>query len=203
MRKLKKSLLAQETDGVLEITKKEQARINKNRGKAMEHRIAKLLKGNRVMMSGAGSIKGDCIIPFDEHRTYYVECKLTARKDGRTLFTIPHEWFYKIDRESYAMRSVFGILVIHWHNLKEDWVFIRQDKIHFIEELKDVSLQHWITPLKETGEMKKVKITANYERSNFLKGQRAYLIPDNERNKGGIWIVVNMKDWIDVLHKGN
>ena len=189
-------------DAIEKLQRAEIARQNKRRGKEMEKKVAKILKGNRVPMSGAGSIKGDCTAPLDEYRTIYVECKMTARKvENNYLFSIPHEWFHKIEREAKAMRSVFGILVIQWFRLPEYWVFMPLDKLHFLEEAKDINLKHWITERKETGELKKIRLTNNYTRNQFLAGNRVYDVPNHQTGENKTWIVVSMNDFVEVLHK--
>jgi hypothetical protein len=96
------------------------AKKNKDRSRRQEQRVAKLFGGNRVPMSGAGSIKGDVMIPYDEYRNIYVECKLTEKDTMR----IPVSWLQKIEEEAKAMRCIFGILVISFLHGK-DYVLIR------------------------------------------------------------------------------
>lgn len=177
------------------------AKRNKRRARTMENKVAALLHGKRVTMSGAGSIKGDVIAPLDEYRSIYVECKLTEKKKENDLnFIIPHLWFYKAEKEAIAMRHVFSILVIHWWNIPEYWIFVPLDKLHFLEQAKGIDLKHWITDRKETGEIKRAKVTGCYRRNLFLAGYRTYDIPDLETGESKTWIVVNMDEFVKVLH---
>lgn len=179
-----------------DLQRRETARLNRQRGAAMERRIARELRGNRVPMSGAGAIKGDCTVPLDEHRSIYVECKLTSRKkENQYAFVIPHLWFSKIEFEAKAMRTVFGILVIHWHGLHEDWIFAPVDKLHYLAESKDINLDHWIhAPIYESGDLKE-RLTFTYYRNKFLNGPIIFTVPD-----AGKWVVINLKDFKKVLH---
>lgn len=107
----------------LPANRKKIAALNKARSKTQERRIAAYFKGSRVPMSGSGSIKGDCVIPLDEYRSIYVECKLTE-KDKIMLQT---EWLEKINKDTKSMRCVYGILVISFMRHKEDYVCLPMD----------------------------------------------------------------------------
>ena len=107
----------------LPANRKKIAALNKARSKTQERRIAAYFKGSRVPMSGSGSIKGDCVIPLDEYRSIYVECKLTE-KDKIQLQT---EWLEKINKDTKSMRCVYGILVISFMRHKEDYVCLPMD----------------------------------------------------------------------------
>jgi Holliday junction resolvase len=113
-----------------EVRKRINAR-NKTRSRQMEMRVARYLKGNRVPMSGSGSLKGDCFVPYDEYRTIYVECKLTEKG----AFYIYQKWLEKMLRESNAMRCVFPILVIHFvgDSQNRDLVFIPESAVTWME----------------------------------------------------------------------
>jgi hypothetical protein len=108
-------------------------RLNRDRAKAMERRIAKRLQGNRVLMSGAGYIKGDVTIPY-KGSSFLIECKLTENtKKGTPQIGIPYFWLTKIERETKAMRSLFGVLIIHFHGVAGDYVFMPVDKLYHLE----------------------------------------------------------------------
>lgn len=96
------------------------AKRNKDRSRRQEQRIAKYLSGNRVPMSGSGAIKGDCVVPFDEYRSIFVECKFTE-KDTMKIY-IP--WLDKIIEDGRTMRAMFGILVISFYRHTNDYVLI-------------------------------------------------------------------------------
>jgi hypothetical protein len=102
--------------------------LNRQRSRSMETRIAKYLKGTRQPMSGAiGRLKGDCEIPLDDRRTFYVECKLSSQFKHAKFHSIrmDHKWFIKMHVEARSMKSVFAIMVVHYHLQRDDYVFIR------------------------------------------------------------------------------
>lgn len=96
------------------------AKRNKDRSRRQEQRIAKYLSGNRVPMSGSGAIKGDCIVPFDEYRSIFVECKFTEKD----ILKVYVPWLDKIIEDSRSMRAMFGILVISFYRHSNDYVLI-------------------------------------------------------------------------------
>lgn len=108
--------------------KKKIAALNKSRARSMEKTVARMLSGNRVPMSGSGAIKGDCIVPLDQYRSIYVECKLTAQETLR----LETAWLSKAKAESKAMRCVFPILVYHFHRSHDYYVLVPEDAQAFI-----------------------------------------------------------------------
>lgn len=101
------------------------ARQNKRRGAEMERRVMKALKGNRVPMSGAGSLKGDGFV-YRSFGLFLVECKLSShvhRKAGPAI-VIAKKWLEKIVFEARAMRAKFGVLVFHFLNDAHDYVVV-------------------------------------------------------------------------------
>lgn len=102
----------------------------------MERRVARFLNGARTPMSGASSrYKGDVSVEFiNNPGKYIIECKLSDAMSGSNLpqIVIRLDWFAKIQREAIAMRAKFGILVIHYHGLKQDYVFIRSDHLDWV-----------------------------------------------------------------------
>lgn len=119
---------------------------NKQRSKAMERHIAKyfsgfdadgnVLKGSRVPMSGSGSLKGDCIVPYDEFRNIYVECKLTEKR----LLRIQQAWLAKILKEQQEMRCFMAMLVIHFMHTSPYYCLIPEKSIQRLEYDKRKSL---------------------------------------------------------------
>jgi hypothetical protein len=107
--------------------KRERNRLNKQRSKAMERRVAKYLAGDRTPLSGAGASKGDVVVPFTTRPgRYLVECKLTEQfAMGQPCIKISKLWLKKIQQEAEQMRALFGVLVIHYHNHTPDFVIIR------------------------------------------------------------------------------
>lgn len=106
------------------------AKTNKDRSRRMEQRVAKAIGGNRVPMSGAGSIKGDCIVSTPVGLVA-VECKYTAAvAANEPTMTVMKTWFPKLESDVQAVGAAFGILVIHYHNISTDFVFIPERVAH-------------------------------------------------------------------------
>lgn len=120
----------------LERTRKEQNNLNKQRSKAMERRIAAQLRGRRVPMSGAAAkYKGDVEIPlYNNPGTYIIECKMSAARtldDNPSLYA-QFKWFPKIHEEARSMNAKFAVMVIHFHTIKIDYVFIRMQTVELL-----------------------------------------------------------------------
>lgn len=142
IRKKKKTLTAKENNArtrikrPIPLTSEDQLKrtrtqvnaTNRNRARSMEQRIAKYLRGDRTPASGAmAKYKGDITVDFvNNPGKYIIECKMSAGKDGNDnkQIGIQFSWFPKIKQEAAAMRAKFGILVIHYHNAKGDYVFV-------------------------------------------------------------------------------
>lgn len=123
------------SDAQLERTRKDINATNRRRAKDMERRIAKYLQGERTPASGAmARHKGDITIDFVSNPgKYIIECKLSAAKSGhQSQIAIHLDWFAKIQQEAAAMRAKFGVLIIHYHGLKDDFVFVRSDHLDWI-----------------------------------------------------------------------
>lgn len=105
---------------------------NKDRARAMEHRISQYLRGKRVPFSGAGSIKGDVLVR-GKHVGGIIECKMSAGFDAvrnQATLIVSFSWLSKIKMEAELMRSLgigFGALVFHYHGIKGDFVLIDLD----------------------------------------------------------------------------
>ena len=97
----------------------------------MELRIAKYLKGHRVPMSGAGSIKGDCLVITDKCGQIYIECKYTAATHvdtGEPIIRLDFKWLDKMQRDAEIMRSRFPALVFRYHDKRlSDYVIVGVD----------------------------------------------------------------------------
>lgn len=123
--------------------KKQKARhitkTNKDRSRRMEQRIAKLLGGNRVPMSGAGSIKGDCIVSTPIGMVS-VECKYSAgTRNNEPHMIVNKHWFIKLEEDVKALRAAFGILVFHYHNVSHDYVFVPERVAHRFLDTTDIA----------------------------------------------------------------
>lgn len=107
--------------------RRERNRLNRQRAKTMERRIAKLLGGDRTPQSGAGNSKGDVTVMFaNRPGRFVIECKLTELldRDGPSI-TISKAWLNKIHQEAEQMNAVFGILIYRYHGRPDDFVLIR------------------------------------------------------------------------------
>jgi hypothetical protein len=134
-RKIKRSIpLTSEVQFVR--TRKEINATNRRRGKEMERRVAKFLDGARTPMSGAAAkFKGDVTVDFiNNPGKYIIECKLSDGTNGsnQPQVVLQLKWFAKIQQEAAAMRAKFGVLIIHYHGFKNDYVFVRSDHLDWI-----------------------------------------------------------------------
>lgn len=101
-------------------------RLNRQRAKAMEKRVARYLDGTQTPQSGAGSAKGDILIDFvNRPGKYMIECKLSETlHNGKSSIVIRKSWLDKMNKDAKSMRALFPVLVVHFHNVSGDWVFI-------------------------------------------------------------------------------
>lgn len=108
----------------MEKNRKEINRLNRQRAKAMEKRVARYLDGTQTPQSGAGSAKGDILIDFiNRPGKYMIECKLSSETvDGEASLTVYKAWIDKMYKDAKAMRALFPVLVIHYHNRHGDYV---------------------------------------------------------------------------------
>lgn len=136
--------------------RKEINRLNRQRAKAMEKRVARYLDGTQTPQSGAGSAKGDILIDFvSRPGKYMIECKLSAaRPGGKPRINIYKYWIPKMKDDAKAMRALFPLLVYHFHDIAGDFVVINIADLHklqvFPENLDDAvaSRQNFDTPAK-------------------------------------------------------
>jgi len=136
--------------------RKEINRLNRQRAKAMEKRVARYLDGTQTPQSGAGSAKGDILIDFvNRPGKYMIECKLSAaRPGGKPRINIYKYWIPKMKDDAKAMRALFPLLVYHFHDIAGDFVVINIADLHklqvFPENLDDAvaSRQNFDTPAK-------------------------------------------------------
>jgi len=111
--------------------RKEINRLNRQRAKAMEKRVARYLDGVQTPQSGAGSAKGDILIDFKNRPgKYMIECKMTStRVKDVPKMQISKSWIPKMKKDAYAMRALFPILVYHYHDKAGDYVIINCDDL--------------------------------------------------------------------------
>lgn len=114
--------------------RKEINRLNRQRAKAMEKRVARYLDGTQTPQSGAGSAKGDILIDFNNRPgKYMIECKLSAvRVKGVPMMQLLKRWIPKMNKDASSMRAQFPILVIHYHDVSGDWVIVETNHLHKI-----------------------------------------------------------------------
>lgn len=115
--------------------------LNKQRSRQMEQRIAKLLRFQRVPFSGAGGVKGDNI-GMTDFGLCILECKLSAgwyKPLDCESITIAFGWLKKLEDEVELMQARFGALVFHYHNVRADYVIVRQDWFHMLNPDAELS----------------------------------------------------------------
>lgn len=105
----------------------------------MESRVANYLNGLRIPMSGAAAkFKGDVTVDFvNNPGKYIIECKLSDDLSQGEVGGVPRlrltlKWFPKIQQEALAMNARFGVLIIHYHGIPTDYVFIRSDHLNWV-----------------------------------------------------------------------
>jgi len=128
----------------LKAERKERNRLNRQRAKAMERRIAKYLGGDRTPQSGAGTTKGDVTVLFTSRPgRYLIECKLTELFDRHgPSISISKAWLSKIHLEAQQMNAVFGMLVYRYHGRQDDYVLIRSaDLRKVVKDLTDAVVE--------------------------------------------------------------
>jgi len=136
--------------------RKEINRLNRQRAKAMEKRVARYLDGTQTPQSGAGSAKGDILIDFvSRPGKYMIECKLSAaRPGGKPRINIYKYWIPKMKDDAKAMRALFPLLVYHFHDIAGDFAVINIEDLHKLQifpaslDESTVSQQHFDTPAK-------------------------------------------------------
>lgn len=116
-------------------SRKEINRMNRQRAKAMEKRVARYLDGTQTPQSGAGSAKGDILIDFvNRPGKYMIECKLSAaRPGGKPRINIYKYWIPKMRADATAMRALFPVLVYHFHDVTGDFVVINIADLHKLQ----------------------------------------------------------------------
>lgn len=127
-------------------TRKEQNALNRSRSKSMENRVAKVLHGRRVLLSGAAAAyKGDVEVRFNNYPSgYIVECKLSAQsKELQPHIKLKFAWFPKMHEEAKNMGSKFSVLIVNFLGNTRDYVFVRKDVV-------DMLINRYHTPYADT-----------------------------------------------------
>lgn len=127
-----KPITSPEQAEILKEERRERNRLNRQRAKAMERRVAKYLNGDRTPQSGAGSSKGDVTVLFaNRPGRFIIECKLTELyRNGEPSITISKNWLTKVQDEARQMKALFGLLVFRYHGRQQDYVLIRASDFH-------------------------------------------------------------------------
>jgi len=194
------------SETTLKKARKDIAKQNRSRAKDMERRIAQVLRGRRIPMSGAAAaFKGDVEIPLINHPgKYIIECKLSSQRNvhDQQRISAYFEWFRKLRYETEAMNAAFGVLIIHYFRGSNDYVFIRREDIQlFIERYNKIELLPLLTlegldvRLKANGAMRvgfdvnKNSIDSRMNESHVFIPAAKYILPDTE------YIVLYLSDF--------
>lgn len=117
--------------------------LNRQRARQMEQRLSRYFGGNRTPGSGAFWVKADINVPLPNNSgAFLIECKTSAERHPAYGATqrINLSWFEKIQREAIAMRSRFGVLIIHYQQFGGDFVFLRVEDIPIVESITGKTL---------------------------------------------------------------
>lgn len=189
-------------------TRKQQNALNRARSKSMENRVAKVLGGRRVLMSGAAAAyKGDVEVIFKNNPSgYIVECKLSAQsKENEPYINIQFKWLPKMHQEAINMGVRFCILIINFLGNTRDYVFVREDIVQKVIHKYESPFNDILTAMWEesntldlrTTKTGKKKVGHSLDRSvlensmKTIKGMKAtrLIMPD------GVYLVMHIDAW--------
>ena len=106
---------------------------HRNTHKAMERRIAKILGGRRIPLSGSLIIMpGDVITD-----KFLVGCKLRA-SSGKKQIAIKKAWLTKIEKEAKSQNKI-PLLIFKYKNDKDYYVILNLKDFLKIKEVYDVA----------------------------------------------------------------
>jgi hypothetical protein len=106
---------------------------HRNTHKAMERRIARLLGGRRIPLSGSLILMpGDVITD-----KFLVECKLRS-SSGKKQISIEKSWLTKIEKEAKSQNKI-PLLIFKYKNDKADYVILNLKDFLKIKEVSDVA----------------------------------------------------------------
>lgn len=103
---------------------------SKRRAAEMERFVAKFLGGNRIPMSGAGTMKGDCDVVTDKIGKVFIECKYSAQIDAKRgpMVRITYQWLDKMHKDALTMHAKFAALIFRYHDQRlSSYVIISTD----------------------------------------------------------------------------
>ena len=168
---------------------------NKQRGRDMEIRIAKYLSGNRVPMSGSGSIKGDGQV-FCDHGYLFVECKHSAVVDvcGVPRIRIPFNWLSKMELQAGYMKAALAVLVFHFHAARmQDYALVSE------KDFKRIAIEdnHAITETVDKHGRRGWHITQKFLESALVKYNSLIRMECNE----GVFFVMRLAYFRQLVHK--
>lgn len=200
------------SEETLKKTRTQITKLNKSRSKAMERRIARILRGRRIPMSGAApQFKGDVEIRFvNNPGGYLIECKLSAQKDYKDAtpeIRLQFDWFTKLQIEVKATDGAkFGVLIVHYKGHGNDYVFMRREDVQLLMERYHVgyNLMPFITMpgldlrTKANGiprvghSIYKSVIDSNMQTIDGIRAAK-FILPDTE------YIVFYIQDFKDIV----
>lgn len=200
------------SENQLQKTRKEQNALNRARSKSMENRVAKVLGGRRVLMSGAAAAyKGDVEVRFDNFPSgYIVECKLSAQTKDKDAYILLHfAWFPKMQEEAKNMGSKFAVLIVNFLGSTRDYVFVRKDIVEKIIHKYDSPYAPQLTRLLNETELIDIRTTkggkplkastlhrsameASMKKVDGIAGVR-YIVPDGE------YLVLHIDAWASAV----
>lgn len=192
----------------LKRTRRDQNALNRSRSKAMENRVAKVLGGRRVLLSGAAAAyKGDVEVRFDTYPSgYIVECKLSAQsKESEPYISLLFNWFPKMQEEAKNMGSKFSVLIVNFLGNTRDYVFVRRDIVEKIIHKYESPLGPQLQRLLDEAQLFDIRTTLKNKavksytlrrsilesRMTTIDGIRGvrYLIPDGE------YLIIHIDVW--------
>jgi hypothetical protein len=162
------------------------ARINKDRSRRQEQKIASYLKGRRVPMSGSGTMKGDIRVPFDDYRDIYGECKFTEKD----TLSVQVAWLEKIRTEAHTERCLFGILVISFYRHSNNYILISPEGTRILRTHLGDQIFDAIPMLATAYEGKAFSIGRSTEVRRYIQ------------TKAGIWLHTGLpvfREWLESI----
>jgi hypothetical protein len=171
---------------------------SKQRAAEMERRIAKFLLGQRVPMSGAGAIKGDCDIQTEKVGKIFIECKYSASVDrqGKQRIIVFWSWLDKMYEDAASMKARMAALVFRYHGTRlSDYVIIRTDVLEKYDSLERLEGAATLdTGLASSYTLYKHKLDALFAANT--SGRQIGLIMCNR----GTFVVMTIADFKEIIH---
>lgn len=189
---------------------------NRDRSKLHERRVAAILKGSRVPMSGAmKEYKGDVIVNFINHPgKYVIECKLSSQlsPEDSPQLSFMFVWLSKLQYEVEITNAKFGIFVLHFHNknILKDYVLIHEsDATLLVERYEGILLPELARIINEAPLYDIRYKEGNVIRKSFFFIERR-VIPQlvsiggifaaRYHTPNGIYILMHLHDFRDIMN---